>query len=133
MTVLELINNIFAKWGDAISDTSVKTNYSMENSTVVAEFPAATLYFQGLPTSDSDLMGTEASVTPTIQVDIYTKGQKALTQAYEIDAVSHSILNGVYGMRRSYGPELIQSTDPSIKRLTSRYTRLFGLGDKLPE
>lgn len=133
MTVLELINNIFAKWGDAISDTSVKTNYSMENSTVVAELPAATLYFQGLPTSDSDLMGTEATVTPTIQVDIYTKGQKALTQAYEIDAVSHSILNGVYGMRRSYGPELIQSTDPSIKRLTSRYTRLFGLGDKLPE
>ncbi len=133
MTVLELINNIFTKWGDAISETAVKTNYSMENSTVVAELPAATLYFQGLPTSDSDLMGTEASVTPTIQVDIYTKGQKALTQAYEIDAVSHSILNGVYGMRRAYGPELIQSTDPSIKRLTSRYTRLFGLADSLPE
>ena len=95
MTVLELINNIFTKWGEAISKTAVKTNYSMENSTVVAELPAATLYFQGLPTSDSDLMGTEASVTPTIQVDIYTKGQKALTQAYEIDAVSHSILNRV--------------------------------------
>lgn len=132
MTVLELINNIFTKWGDAISETAVKTNYSMENSTVVAELPAATLYFQGLPTSDSDLMGTEASVTPTIQVDIYTKGQKALTQAYEIDAVSHSILNGVYGFRRSYGPELIQSTDPSIKRLVSRYQRIIGLGDHLP-
>lgn len=133
MIVLELINNIFAKWGEAISETAVKTNYSMENSTVVAELPAATLFFQGLPTSDSDLMGTEASVTPTVQVDIYTKGQKALTQAYQIDEVSHSVLNGIYGFRRSYGPELIQSTDPSIKRLVSRYTRLFGLGDKLPE
>ena len=133
MTALELINNIFAKWREAISQTPVKNNYSMENSTVVAELPAATLFFQGLPTSDSDLMGAEASVTPTVQVDIYTKGQKALTQAYEIDEVSHSVLNGVYGFRRSYGPELIQSTDPSIKRLTSRYTRLFGLGDKLPE
>ena len=133
MTVLELINNIFTKWGDAISETAVKTNYSMENSTVVAELPAATLYFQGLPTSDSDLIGTEASITPTVQVDVYTKGQRALTQAYEIDEVSHGVLNGVYGFRRSYGPELIQSTDPSIKRLTSRYTRLFGLGDKLPE
>ena len=133
MTALELINNIFAKWSESISQTAVKNNYSMENSTVVAELPAATLFFQGLPTSDSDLMGTEASITTTVQVDVYTKGQRALTQAYEIDEVSHGVLNGVYGMRRSYGPELIQSTDPSIKRLTSRYTRLFGLGDKLPE
>ena len=133
MTALELINNIFAKWSEAIKQTPVNDNYSMENSTVVAELPAATLYFQGMPTSDSDLIGTEASITPTVQVDVYTKGQRALTQAYEIDEVSHGILNGVYGFRRSYGPELIQSTDPSIKRLTSRYTRLFGLGDKLPE
>ena len=133
MTALELINNIFAKWSEAIKQTPVKDNYSMENSTVVAELPAATLYFQGMPTSDSDLIGAEASITPTVQVDVYTKGQRALTQAYEIDEVSHGVLNGVYGFRRSYGPELIQSTDPSIKRLTSRYTRLFGLGDKLPE
>ena len=133
MTVLELINSIFAKWCSAISQTAVKNNFSMENRTVVAELPAATLFFQGLPTTDSDLEGNEASVTPTVQVDIYTKGQRALTQAYEIDEVSHSVLNGVYGFRRSYGPELIQSTDPSIKRLVSRYTRLFGLGDKLPE
>ena len=133
MTALELINNIFAKWSEAIKQTPVKDNYSMENSTVVAELPAATLYFQGLPTTDSDLMGAEASITPTVQVDVYAKGQRALTQAYQIDEVSHGVLNGVYGFRRSYGPELIQSTDPSIKRLTSRYTRLFGLGDKLPE
>ena len=133
MTVSELINNIFAKWGEAISQTAVKNNYSMENSTVVANLPAATLFFQGLPTTDSDLEGNESSITPTIQVDIYTKGQWSLTQAYQIDEVSHSVLNGVYGFRRFYGPELIQSTDPAIKRLTRRYTRLFGLGDKLPE
>ena len=133
MTVLEIINTIYAAWGKAISKTAVKDNYSMENSTVVAELPAATLYFIGLPTTDSDLEGNEASVTPTAQVDIYTKGQRALTQAYEIDAVSHSVLNGIYGFRRSYGPELIQSTDPSIKRLTSRYARLVGLEDNIPK
>ena len=133
MTVLEIINTIYAAWGKAISKTAVKDNYSMENSTVVAELPAATLYFTGLPTTDSDLEGNEASVTPTAQVDVYTKGQRALTQAYEIDAVSHSVLNGIYGFRRSYGPELIQSTDLSIKRLTSRYTRLVGLEDNIPK
>ena len=133
MTILEIINTVYARWGEAISQTAVKDNYSMENSTVVNSLPYATLYFQGLPTADSDLEGSENAVTPTAQVDIYTEGQRALTQAYEIDAVSHGVLSGIYGMRRSYGPELIQSTDPSIKRLTSRYTRLFGLEDKLPE
>ena len=133
MTVSELINNIYAKWKEAISKTPVKNNYSMENSTVVAKLPAATLYFTGLPTTDSDLEGNEASVTPTVQVDIYTKGQRALSQAYEIDNVSHETLVRSFGFIRSYGPELIQSTDPSIKRLTSRYTRLVGLEDKITE
>ena len=133
MTILELINTVFARWGESISQTAVKDNYSMENSTVVAEIPAATLYFTGLPTTDSDLEGNEASVTPTAQVDIYTKGQRALSQAYEIDDVSHETLVRSFGFRRSYGPELIQSTDPSIKRLTSRYTRLVGLEENIPK
>lgn len=133
MTVLEIINIVYAAWAEAISKTAVKDNYSMENSTTVAQIPAATLYFTGLPTTDSDLEGNEASVTPTAQVDIYTKGQRALSQAYEIDDVSHETLVKKFGFRRSYGPELNQSTDPSIKRLTSRYTRLVGLEDKLAE
>ena len=133
MTILEIINTVYSRWGDSISKTAVKDNYSMENSTVVAQIPAATLYFTGLPTTDSDLEGNEASVTPTVQVDIYTKGQRALSQAYEIDNVSHETLVRSFGFRRSYGPELIQSTDPSIKRLTSRYTRLVGLEDKITE
>lgn len=131
MTILEIINTVYARWGDSISKTAVKDNYSMENSTIVAKIPAATLYFQGLPTTDGDLEGNEASVTPTIQVDIYTKGQKALSEAYDIDDVSHETLVRNFGFRRSYGPELIQSTDPSIKRLTSRYTRVLGLQEKL--
>ena len=132
MTVLEIINTVYAAWAEAISKTAVKDNYSMENSTVVAQIPAATLYFTGLPTTDSDLEGNESSVMPTVQVDIYTKGQRALTEAYSIDELSHSALVGMR-FRRSYGPELIQSTDPSIKRLTSRYTRVCGYGDSFPE
>ena len=132
MTILEIINTVYARWGESISQTDVKDNYSMENSTTIAKLPAATLYFQGLPTSASDLEGNESSVMPTVQVDIYTKGQRALTEAYSIDELSHSALVGMR-FRRSYGPELIQSTGPSIKRLTSRYTRLFGLGDKFTE
>ena len=132
MTVPEIINTVYAAWSEAISKTAVEDNCSMENSTVVAQIPAATLYFTGLPTTDSDLEGNEASVTPTVQVDIYTKGQRALSQAYEIDEVSHETLTKM-GFRRVTGAELIQSTDQSIKRLTSRYSRVIGYGDKFSE
>lgn len=132
MTILEIINTVFARWGEAISKTAVKDNYSMENSTTVAQIPAATLFFNGIPGNTWDLEGDESTVIPTLQVDIYTKGQRALTQAYEIDAVSHETLTRM-GFRRVTGAELIQSTDPSIKRLISRYTRVWGYGDSFPE
>lgn len=132
MTILEIINTVFSRWGEAISQTAVKDNYSMENSTTVAQLPASTLFFNGIPGNTWDLEGDESTVIPTAQIDIYTEGQRALTQAYEIDAVSHETLTRM-GFRRATGPELIQSTDPSIKRLTSRYSRVVGYGDKLSE
>lgn len=129
LTVKTIIDTVFAKWGEAVSP-KVGNNYSMENSTIVNKLPYATLYFMGLPTGGSSLDGGELGVTPSVQVDIYTTGQRALSQAYEIDELSHdSLLN--MGFTRSYGPELIQSTDPSIKRLTSRYSRLIGYGDTI--
>ena len=131
LTVKTIVENTFSVWGEAVS-AEVGDNYSMENSATVSRLPYASMYFQGLPTGDGTLEGEEAAVNPTLQIDIYTNGQRALTKAYEIDEVSHSALLSL-GYMRSYGPELIQNIDPSIKRLTSRYTRLFGLGDKLPE
>ena len=132
MTILEIINTVYARWGKSISQTAVKDNYSMENSTVVNSLPYATLFFNGIPGNTWDLEGDELAVIPTLQVDIYTKGQRALTEAYSIDELSHSSLVGMR-FRRSYGPELIQSTDPSIKRLTSRYTRVVGYADSLDD
>lgn len=128
MTISEIVNMVYSHWSKAIKDSV--TGYSMENSETVTKLPYATLYFMGLPTGASTLESEESAVTPSVQIDIYTKGQRALTQAYEIDGISHGSLIAM-GFRRSMGPELIQSTDPSIKRLTSRYTRLVGLGDKL--
>ena len=129
LTVPQIIEQVFEKWGAAVSE-KVGDGYSMENSTTVTDLPYATMFFQGLPTGGADLQGEEAAVSPTLQVDIYTNGQRALSEAYNIDELSHSSLLEM-GFRRSYGPELIQSTDPSIKRLTSRYTRLIGYGETL--
>ena len=129
LTIKTIIENTYAKWGEEISE-KVGDNYSMENSSVVSVMPYASLYFLGVPGNSYDLEGDEGTVMPTLQVDIYTNGQRALTKAYEIDEISHSTLIGM-GYRRIYGCELIQSTDPSIKRLVSRYSRVIGYGDLL--
>lgn len=129
LTVKTIVENTFTTWGKAVS-AEVGDNYSMENSATVSKLPYASMYFQGIPTSGSTLEGGEAAVTPSVQIDIYTNGQRALTKAYEIDEVSHAALLSL-GYTRSYGPELIQNVDPSIKRLTSRYSRLVGLAETL--
>ena len=129
LTIKTIIENTYSKWGEAIS-AEVGDNYSMENSSVINSLPYASLYFLGLPGNSYDLEGDEGTVMPTLQVDIYTNGQRALTKAYEIDEVSHETLVGM-GYRRTTGCELIQSTDPSIKRLVSRYSRVIGFGETL--
>lgn len=129
LTVKSIIETTYEKWSEAISK-KVGDNYSMENSGTVSKFPYCSLYFLGVPGDTYTLEGNEGTVSPTLQVDIYTTGQKSLSQAYEIDDVSHETLVRM-GYRRTTGPELIQSTDPSIKRLTSRYGRIIGYGDSL--
>ena len=129
LTIKTIIENTYAKWSEAISE-KVGDNYSMENSSIVSVMPYASLYFLGVPGNSYDLEGDEGTVMPTLQVDIYTNGQRALTKAYEIDEISHSALVGM-GYRRTYGCELIQSTDPSIKRLVSRYSRVVGFGESI--
>lgn len=129
LTIQKIVEKVFEKWSSSVKPI-VKNNYSMENSAIVNKLPYATLHFLGLPTGNVDLCGGEASVNATVQIDVYTSGQTALSDAYEIDNESHIAMTNM-SFRRSYGPELIQSTDPSIKRLTSRYTRLIGYGDNL--
>ena len=127
LTVKTIIDTVFEKWSSAVSE-KLGDNYSMETSDTVSKLPYASLYFMGLPSGASVLDGGEAAVTPTVQVDIYTTGQRALTSACEIDELSHSALLEMY-FRRTTGPELIQSTDPSIQSLPSRYSRLEGFSD----
>lgn len=129
LTVKSIIETVYEKWSDAVKD-KVGNNYSMENSSTVTKLPYASLYFMGLPTNERILDGSESAVIPSLQVDIYTNGQKAITKAYEIDEISHNTLLSM-GFQRTSGPELTQNVDPSIKRLMSRYSRVIGYGDNL--
>ena len=129
LTVKTIVETVYERWAEAVSEY-VGDNYSMMNSGTVSKFPYASCFFQGLPTTASDLEGNEIGVTPTIQIDIYTNGQKAMNKIYEIDEASHTALKSM-GFDRNYGPKIMQNIDPSIKRLSSRYTRNVGYGDSL--
>lgn len=129
LTVKSIIETTYQRWGEKIKE-KVGNNFSMKNSGVISKFPYASMKFLGLPTGHSDLEGNEGTVIPSIQVDIYTTGQKGLTQAYEIDDISHQALIKM-GYQRSYGPEVDDNTDQSINRLLSRYSREIGYGESL--
>ena len=129
LTVQSIIETTYAKWAEKMKE-KVGNNYSMEDSGTISKFPYCSLFFLGVPGDTYTLEGDEGTVIPTLQVSVYTTGQKALTKAYEIDNVSHETLVRL-GYRRSTGPELDMNTDPSIKRLISRYSRVIGFGDSL--
>ena len=131
LTVQSIIETTYAKWAEKIKE-KVGNNYSMEDSGTISKFPYCSLFFLGAPGDTYTLEGDEGTVIPTLQVSVYTTGQKALTKAYEIDNVSHETLVRL-GYRRSTGPKLDMNTDPSIKRLISRYARVWGYGDSFPE
>lgn len=129
LTIQSIIETTYAKWSEKIKE-KVGNNYSMEDSGTISKFPYCSLFFLGVPGDTYTLEGEEGTVIPTLQVDIYTNGQRALTKAYEIDNVSHETLVRL-GYRRTAGPELDMNTDPSIKRLISRYQRIIGFGESL--
>lgn len=131
LTVKLIIEKIYEKWSTAVSE-KVGNNYGMKNSGTISKTPYASCVFNGIPGTNWDLDGDEGAVEPTIQIDIFTSGQKDVSQAYEIDEVSHKIL-GKLGFRRRSGPTPTWNIDPSITRITSVYYRTVGYGDSFPE
>jgi len=120
-TVTIPMEEILNTWGASVS-TLVGNNYAMDSSNTVAKLPYARMFILGNPSFDVDMDGNENATTLSIQVEVFTQGQKALSNAYAIDAKSHSSLISS-GFRRTYGPELIENSDTKIKRLISRYSK----------
>ncbi len=103
-----------------------KGNFSMERSGTLASNKEkyARIFLMGNPGTAWDLAGDECATISSFQVDSFAKGPKALSAAYEIDDASHKVLTAC-GLRRGYGPELIENADSTIKRVVSRYSRVY--------
>lgn len=124
ITVDNPAEKVFKRWSAAIEPVVGAGNYSMSNSrTIVDSDKYARIFLMGNPTSRADLEGNESAATISFQVDSFAAGKKALTDAYEIDAASHQAMVDM-GFRRTYS-EMLENIDSNIKRVTSRYSRIY--------
>lgn len=125
-TVKNPVDEVFGRWITAIEPVVGKGNFSNDESQTIASSKKvyARLFLLGNPTSRGDLEGDECATTPTFQSESYATGSKASSKAYEIDDASHKAMVGM-GFRRIYGPVRQNNADNSIKRVVSRYSRIY--------
>lgn len=96
----------------------------MDMSATIAKAPYARIFMMGNPTNGSDLQGNETSTRVSFQCECFAKGQTAIQDVYDLDEKSHEIMVGL-GFRRTFGAELITNAESEIKRVVSRYSRVY--------
>lgn len=123
-TIKNPVSEVYETWGEAIESIVGEGNYSMDDSASVASAPYARMLMLSAVGVNYDLEGDELSIRPTFQIESYADGRRAISNAYAIDDVSHRCMTSM-GYRRTYGPELITSNGAAIKRVVSRYNRIY--------
>lgn len=133
-TVDNPVSKVYSIWSTEIEKKVGRGNFSMSQSGTLASNKTkyARIFMMGNPGNSWDLEGDECATMPSFQVDSFAKGTKALSEVYDIDDVSHKSMVSM-GFRRIYGPELVENSDSTIKRVVSRYSRVYTgqlLGEK---
>lgn len=120
------VSDVFERWSQAIEPVVGKGSYSMEKSVTIASTKKkyARLFLMGNPTQSTSLEGHECATTLSFQAESYASGTKDLSKTYEIDGVSHEAMVSM-GFRRTYGPEEVENSEKSFKRIISRYSRVY--------
>lgn len=123
-TVKNPITQVFGEWSKKMRTVVGHNNVRVSSSGLVASAPFARIFLMGAPTHRKTLDGTEASVTLSMQTDVFSSGERGLSDAYDYDQESHDAMVSM-GFRRTYGPELIDNADSDIKRVVSRYSLIY--------
>lgn len=116
--------DVFERWSEAIEPLVGKGNYAMDMTSKIAKAPYARIFMMGNPGTAWDLEGDECATSASFQVESFASGKRPLSSVYKIDDASHKVMTEM-GFRRTYGPELINNDDPLIRRVISRYQRIF--------
>lgn len=131
-TVDNPVEKVFKRWSEEAAKPICGENYSMDMSKIPATFPYMRMMYMGGITTRGDLEGDECAITISFQIECFASGSKALYKVYDLDDASHKSMVGM-GFRRTY-QNLIENSDSTIKRVVSRYSRVYTgqlLGEKV--
>jgi len=131
VTVDNPVEKVFKRWSEEAAKPTCGENYSMDMSKIPAKFPYMRMLYMGGTHSEGDLEGDECAITISFQIECFANGSNALSKAYDLDDVSHKSMIGM-GFRRTY-QNLVENADSTIKRVVSRYSRIYTgqlLGEK---
>ena len=131
ITVDNPVEKVFKRWSEEAAKPICGKNYSMDMSKIPAKFPYMRMMYMGGITAKADLDGNECATNISFQIDSFANGSKALSEVYRMDDSSHKCMVGM-GFRRTY-QNLIENSDSTIKRVVSRYSRIYTgqlLGEK---
>ena len=109
---------VFERFQKEIEPIVGEGNLSMNASETIAKGKYARLLLLGMPTDRSDLEGDECSVNLSFQTEAFADGIFAQNDAYDRCMVG-------MGFRRTFGPETLDNIDSRIKRVVSRYSRVY--------
>lgn len=131
-TVDNPVEKVFKRWEEEAAKPICGKNYSMDMSKIPATFPYMRMMYMGGITTRGDLEGDECAITISFQIECFANGQNSLSKVYQMDDASHKCMVGM-GFRRTY-QNLIENSDNKIKRVVSRYSRIYTgqlLGEKV--
>lgn len=114
---------VFKRWAEEVAKPICGKNYSMDMSKIPATFPYMRMMYMGGITTHGDLDGNECAANISFQIESFADGSNSLSKVYKMDESSHKCMVGM-GFRRNYH-NLIENSDNKIKRVVSRYSRLY--------
>ena len=121
----------FERWRTVVEEVVGTGNASYGVSAMVAnDKPTyARMFMLGRPTAETDLAGNECAINVSFQCESFST--QGINKLYEIDDASHQAMVDM-GFYRTYGGDIVDEGDSSIKRMVSRYSRLY-MGSYLNE
>ena len=116
------VSKVFERWEASMKP--VVDSLSMEPSKKRERFETyARLLYMGSVLVSSDLEGDECATNISFQTECFAKGTKALSKVFDIDDISRKAMVDM-GFRCTY-QSLVENADSTIKRVVSRYSRVY--------
>lgn len=125
--MIDKSNYIYTQVKNAISPLCKETGQTFTEAP--SAFPY--MFFNQIDNSSTadDLENNENAVNTTVELTVYTTGNKKLTDAKNIMNLADTRMREL-GFRRIYGPQQITNiSDTNICRYLARYKRIIGSSD----